>query len=188
MEIMNNGGSIKLIEGAQIRNVNKAQIKLVEVIKTNIIKIDIDKGALGNIFLPYASVTNPATADANALAEAITAMLPSGGGGGGGGGDATEAKQDAIITILNALGSTLTGIHNLTAAELDMQFYKPIRIDDSGAGLIYKGYAVVGTLPTASSWAIQRIRREADVDVVTWANGNRNFSNVWNNREALTYL
>lgn len=186
MEIVNNGGSIKLIEGAQVRNVNKAQITLVEVIKTNIIKIDIDKGALGNIFFPYASVTNPATADPNALAEAIIAMLPSGGGGGGGG-DATEAKQDATITILNSMGSTLMGIQNLSAAELDMQFYDPIRIDDSGAGIIYKGYAVVGTLPTASNWAIQRIRRESDVDVVTWANGTRNFSHVWNNREALTY-
>lgn len=186
MEVVNNGGSIKLIEGAQIRNVNKAQIKLVEVIKTNIIKIDIDKGALGNIFFPYASVTSPATADPNALAEAITAMLPSGAGGGGGG-DASEAKQDATIAILNGMSSTLFNISNLAAAELDMQFYEPLRIDDSGANVVYKGYAVVGTLPTASNWAVQRIQRIGDVDTVAWANGNRNFTNIWNNREALDY-
>lgn len=187
MEILNNGGSIKIVDAGQERNVNKAQIKLVEVIKTNIIKIDIDKGALGNIFFPYSGVTNPATANPNALADAITAMLPSGGGGGGGAGSATEAKQDIQITTLNSISSALTNLNALTSVHVDMDFYDPTRIDDSGAGLIYKGFALPNTLPTAANWAIQRIRREADVDVVTWADGNKNFDNVWNNREGLDY-
>ncbi|MBL7932315.1 MAG: hypothetical protein JNL60_10450, partial [Bacteroidia bacterium] len=69
--ITDNGASLKLTIGTQIRNITKSQIIEVSVIKTNIIKIDIGQGALHNIFIPYTDVTSPVTANAAALRDKI---------------------------------------------------------------------------------------------------------------------
>ncbi len=185
MEILNDGASIKIVNGSQSRDINKSQIKVVEVIKTNIIKIDIGEGALRNIFVPFASVTNPVTADAEALRAAINAMLPASGGNVG---TATEAKQDAEIALLNALSTSLTSIQSLTQTNGDKIFYEPSMVDDSGANLVYKGYAAVGSTENQPAWAIERVRIENGIEVHTWADGNKAFDNVWHDREGLNYL
>lgn len=177
MEILNDGAAIKIINGTQSRDVLKYQIKVVEVIKTNIIKIDIGAGALGNIFVPYAAVTNPNTASPEALKDAILAMLPSSSTGAAG--MATEAKQDTANILLNQMKSTLL--------DLKTQAQVPSMIDDTGANLVYKGYAAVGTLENQPLWAIERVRIENGVEVHAWADGDRNFDNVWIDREAATY-
>ena len=177
MEIINDGAAIKIINGTQSRDVLKYQIKVVEVIKTNIIKIDIGAGALGNIFVPYAAVTNPNTASPDALKDAILAMLPSSSTGAAG--MATEAKQDTANILLNQMKSTLL--------DLKTQAQVPSMIDDTGANLVYKGYAAVGTLENQPLWAIERVRIENGVEVHAWADGDRNFDNVWIDREAATY-
>ncbi len=97
--ITDNGASIKLTIGTQVRNVIKAQIIEITVIKTNIIKIDIGQGPLDNIFIPYADVTAPLTADPEALRDAITALLTSAANSL----SATEAKQTEQIDILNTV-------------------------------------------------------------------------------------
>ena len=45
-EITNNGASLKIKNGTLVRNIMKNQILEIAVVKTNIIKIDIGKGAL----------------------------------------------------------------------------------------------------------------------------------------------
>ena len=177
--ITDNGASIKLTIGTQVRNITKSHIVEVSVIKTNIIKIDIGLGALDNIYIPYADVTSPVTASAEALRDAILTLIPSTAGGTGSG-QATEAKQNEGIIILNAL---LTKASNLDGKILG----EPSLSDESGAGTVYKGYAVTGALPTDPVWAIQRIQRISDVNIITWANGLKEFTHLWNERETLTY-
>lgn len=185
MEILNDGAAIKIINGTQSRDVLKSQIKVVEVIKTNIIKIDIGAGALGNIFVPYATVTNPNTASPEALKDAILTMLPSNSAGAAG--MATEAKQDTANILLNQMKSTLLDLKAQAQVQADKTFYGPSMIDDTGANLVYKGYAAVGTLENQPFWAIERVRIENGVEVHAWADGDRNFDNVWIDREAATY-
>lgn len=185
MEILNDGAAIKVVNGSQSRNVLKAQIKIVEVIKTDIIKIDIGAGALGNIFAPFSSVTNPATASPDALKEAILAMLPTSVGSAAGA--ATEAKQDNTIVLLNLMRSTLTDLKNLGQVANEKSFYEPSMVDDTGAKLVYRGYAPVATGESQPQWAIERVRIENGVEVHAWADGDKNFDNVWADRESLTY-
>jgi hypothetical protein len=184
--IVDNGGSIKITIGTVIRNITKAQIVEVSVIKTTIIKIDIGQGALHNIFIPFGDVTAPSTANAGALRDAIAAFLPTGGGGAGAG-NATEAKQIEEITLLTNINSSMNTMRGLVTTIDEKIFYEPLLVDDGGAGIIYKGFAQPGSNQEAPVWAIQRIRREGDVDVYTWANGNKNFSNSWIERETYPF-
>jgi hypothetical protein len=186
--IVNNGGSIKLTIGAQIRNVTKSQIIEVSVIKTNIIKIDVGKGALHNIFIPYIDVTVPSTPNADALREAITALITPESSGGSAVGSATEAKQIEEIGLLTTINSSITAMTALVTTIDNKIFYEPMLVDDGGAGLIYKGFALnAGTNPESPLWAIQRIQKVGDVDVYTWANGTKTFINSWLDRETISY-
>lgn len=181
MEISSNGASLKIVDGTNVVNVIKANILFVEVIKTNIIKIDIGAGPLHNFFVSFPDVTVPVTANPGALRDAILEMLLSGTGNTG---NATEANQLAEIAALNNVVTTLNAIN---IGVTDKTFDEPLLMDDGQAHLIYKGYALIGSKGNQAVWAIQKIQHIAGTDVVTWANGNKNFTNVWNDREALTY-
>ena len=190
MEITNNGACVRISNtapggtSAQTEDVQKSLIVKVDVIKTNIIRIDIGQGALYNIFIPFAGVTNPVTANADALKDAILAMLPQGSTGSG---SATEAHQIEEIAAINALNTSIGGLSNLTTASLDKTLDEPLLVDDSGANIVYKGYAAIGAKQTDSQWAISRTQRIAEIDVTTWANGAKLLNNIWTNRETLTY-
>lgn len=54
--------------------------------------------------------------------------------------------------------------------------------------LIYKGEAEAGTLFSQPLWRIRKIVISDDGDVSeTWADGNSNFDNIWDNRVSLIY-
>jgi hypothetical protein len=177
--ITDNGASLKLTIGTQVRNITKSHIVEVSVIKTNIIKIDIGLGALNNIYIPYADVTNPVTANVEALRDAVLAFIPASSSGTSSG-LATEAKQNESLIILNALRTMASSIDGKTSGE-------PLLTDESGAGTVYKGFAVTGALPEDAVWAIQRVQRVSEVNIITWAGGLKDFTHIWNERETLTY-
>lgn len=61
------------------------------------------------------------------------------------------------------------------------------RIDDTTtANVTYFGFAPVGTATSAASWQIYKID-ETSGAVKTWADGDANFNNVWDNRASLSY-
>lgn len=183
IEITNNGASLKIKNGLQIRNIMKAQIIEIVVVKTNIIKIDIGKGALYNIFIPYADVTVPVTADPEALKDAINDLLVSAGIVG----SATEAKQIEEIGKLNLLNEQVTTIKNAVSTLDNKIFFEPVLIDESNPNIIYKGFASPAANAEEAVWAIQRISNTGDVCSYQWADGNKNFDNIWNNRTSLLY-
>ena len=158
IEITNNGASIKINDTTAIRNIMKSQIQEIVVVKTNIIKIDIGKGALYNVFIPYADVTIPSTANPEALKDKLTTL---------------NATADTIKNAVNALDSKI--------------FFEPVMVDESNPNLIYKGFASPAANGQDAVWAIQRVSIANEICSYQWADGNKNFDNVWNNRAALLY-
>lgn len=61
------------------------------------------------------------------------------------------------------------------------------RTDDTGTGTIYRGWTVPGTAPSAGAWRITRIVETSGDFVMTFADGNNNFDNIWDNRASLSY-
>lgn len=180
--IEDNGTKIKITSGTEVRNIMKSQIREIEVIKTDIIKIDIGKGALENIFIAFTDVTVPAKPDPKTLRDAILAFLESTGGTG-----AKEAKQTEEIELLTGLKTSVLTLQGLVTSIDNKAFYQPLLVDNSGAGVVYKGYATIGTLTSAASWAIEKISSSKGLETHAWADGDRNFDNIWEKRETLTY-
>jgi hypothetical protein len=54
------------------------------------------------------------------------------------------------------------------------------RIDTGVSNTIYIGTAVVGTLTSAAKWQIQKV--DTTVISITYADGDANFDNIWDDR------
>jgi hypothetical protein len=118
-------------------------------------------------------------------------------GGGSGGGTPTV---NGYVPVVNPDGSTIGGQSDgLTDAELraspiDVQgtFYSTtaqyavIADNKTTGGVIYIGYADAGTATSAASWRIKKVDI-SNYPVITWADGDTNFNNVFDNRVSLTY-
>ncbi len=185
--ISDNGASIKLTFGTQIRNIIKLQIVEIAVIKTNIIKIDSIMGALYTVYIPFSDVTSPITASPEALRDTLIAFLQPVTGGGTIGG-ATEVNQTLQIELLNTMGTELLSINDSLSGLNDKTNGSPQIIEDVVGGITYKGYAQLGASLGEPVWAIQRIERSGATTKFQWANGNKNRVNRWELRETLTYL
>ena len=62
-----------------------------------------------------------------------------------------------------------------------------IEIDTSVVGVTYVGQAAPGTSTSQALWRIKKITDSAGGASVDWANGNANFTNVWDNHLSYTY-
>jgi len=62
-----------------------------------------------------------------------------------------------------------------------------LRVDNNGANLSYFGYADLGTADTDPLWRIKRVTVSSNITKVEYADGNRDFDNVWDDRGSLTY-
>ena len=58
---------------------------------------------------------------------------------------------------------------------------------DEGTPNSYHGSATKGSVASAPVWKIKRINVVGGVTTVTWADGDSNYDNVWNNSASLTY-
>ncbi len=182
--IVDNGASLKITIGTQERNIIKAQIIEISVIKTNIVKIDIGLGVLHNVFVQHSEVTAPLTPSPEALRDTINAMLTPPVTAV----TASEQRQIEQIDILNAMKNQLQTIQALVTTLDTKIFFEPLIVDDSGANVLYNGYAVVGTSQESPTWAIERIQKKDGMDVTTWANGSKSLTNSWLDRESLSYF
>jgi hypothetical protein len=66
-------------------------------------------------------------------------------------------------------------------------YAKNIDFENNG-NTIYKGEAVPGASGSANVWRISRsvLNSEGDT-IITWADGNANFDNVWDDHLTLSY-
>lgn len=102
---------------------------------------------------------------------------------------AKESKQDDQIVIADAVKTqtdklTFTnGNLNVNSANLSESL---LQVDSVG-NTTYLGYADAGSLTSASVWGIKKIVEVSNDVSITWADGNTNFDNIWDNRLTLTY-
>jgi hypothetical protein len=82
-----------------------------------------------------------------------------------------------------------TDLVTYIADELEEEMFAE-QVDFVTNDLIYRGEAAPGTATSAALWRIRRLdidnASKGDV-ATTWADGNANFDNVWDNRASLTY-
>lgn len=58
---------------------------------------------------------------------------------------------------------------------------------DSVGTTTYLGYATAGTVTSSATWAIKRIIETGNDAVITWADGDKDYNNIWDNRLSLSY-
>lgn len=63
-----------------------------------------------------------------------------------------------------------------------------LQLDEVLPSTTYVGDAFPGSLTSSSVWRIKRIVETGPDSEITWADGNGNFDNIWDNRVSLTYL
>ncbi len=60
------------------------------------------------------------------------------------------------------------------------------RVDEASSTVTYVGEAVAGVATSAASWRIKKLDSTSGL-IMTWADGNTNFDNIWDNRASLSY-
>ena len=65
----------------------------------------------------------------------------------------------------------------------------PDIVDETGAPAVtYLGWVLPGTVATNQpNFKIKRITNAAAITITTWADGDTEFNNIWDNRAALVY-
>jgi len=108
-QIINDNSCIRVINDGTPLLISKIQIKTIDTVKNEMVRIDIGEGALRHIYIKHADVTVPAgLADAFALRDAIKEML-----------DGSQGAVDLspVIKLLQTSGNSKTdGINNVKAS------------------------------------------------------------------------
>lgn len=182
IQVFNDGACIRIEDGGKTLLITKEQVKTIDTVQGNIVRLDIGEGPLKNIFIRHGDVSNPVTDNADELRDRIKAMLLISYNAGG----ATEQSQNNIIQeLINLRGTTndiLTQLNKFDFLKVEPQF-----IDESDLNTIYKGWTIDDPSPEGAKWAIQRIRRQDEIVIYEWAEGARNFEHVWASRLTLNY-
>lgn len=197
IQVINDNAVIRVVTDGVPLLIIKSQIKTIDTVKNEMVRIDIGEGALHHIYIRHADVTLPqGLVDAAALRDVIKAMLD------GSGNDFTpvvqglaQVHEDITAASANQAGllTNMLAVLNSVKQSLDgtnSNFAQPARVDESVPMVVYNGYVVaLATAPQTANpvWAIQRITRNGDMFVYEWANGNRNYTNVWDDRYTLNY-
>lgn len=61
-----------------------------------------------------------------------------------------------------------------------------IRIDEASATITYVGKAKIGTSPGQAFWQVFKIDTTSGT-IITWADSDDNYDNIWDDRATLTY-
>ena len=181
--VYNDGACIKIVFKGNVIQINKAQIKTIDTIRNDTVRIDIGEGPLKNVYVRLSDVIFPeGLRDVVALRNYIKDLLIQNG-------FSTEAKQDAEINELQQVKQVLLDIkvafQNSGGAGAVKQ---PLREDESQPNVVYKGYAVPNAKASQPLWAIQKISRVDNQIIYEWADGDENYDNIWDNRYELQYF
>lgn len=63
----------------------------------------------------------------------------------------------------------------------------PIRVDEPSSGITYAGYCFKTPVTSKAIWKIKRISVVGTETITEWADGDKLYNNIWDNRASLTY-
>lgn len=98
------------------------------------------------------------------------------------GGPKGESAYDIAVKY-GFKGTEEEWVNSLGAAQVEFAQI----VDEASATVTYIGKAEPGSAESAAVWQIKRITISGSETITTWADGNVNFDNVWDNRASLTY-
>lgn len=104
---------------------------------------------------------------------------------------ANALKVDGSAVTQPISGTVTVTNTDLTSLLLEMQVNNggmAQQVDDTGSTL-YQGWAAPGSATSGALWRIRRVVSSGTPTdtAITFADGNRNFDNIWDNRAALSY-
>lgn len=98
---------------------------------------------------------------------------------------ASRMKPQFPVSQLNSIKATLESIDGKTPSSTTALLTK---IDNTTtANVIYIGKAAPGSTGSQNVWQIKKLDTSTLALDKTWADGNANYDNVWNNRASLSY-
>lgn len=134
------------------------------------------QGTVNISTLPPVTVVLPADASTSTLQLVGNASL--GALVVGQGSQATAANQATANALLSTIDTSLNSIE--TASDTDYSFAFA-----EDATYTWLGWAVPGSVEGAAVWKVARITNATNRKL--WADGNKNFDNIWTNYNALIY-
>jgi hypothetical protein len=159
----------------------KDQVRTIDIIKGNIVRIDIGEGPLKNIFLNQQDVTLPATADAEELRAAINGMMNSEVH------DLTLAKETTQQSVLEQIQTVAGILQTIKDKETDFSQIEPSRVDESNPNMVFRGWHKGFGVPDVNEWAIERVTRVNDEEIHEWAFGHKKQIYKWTDRTTLQF-
>ncbi|WP_121355752.1 hypothetical protein [Flavisolibacter nicotianae] len=180
-QITNDGAVIRIEKNGKILLVAKDQVKTIDTVHENIVRIDIGEGPLKNIFLNYQEVSAPAVGSANELRDTIKAMMLTDAYLGG------DAKEVTQVAILNQVGQLTNVLVAMNLRQLDLTKDEPSRLDESNPNMVYRGWHAAFGIPEQHEWAIERIRQVNDEIIHEWAFGTKKAIYAWSERATFNY-
>lgn len=124
-----------------------------------------------------------------------TVVVARGGSSGGGvgsllpGASNVEPTGIAVVQAGQWVNLSWPAFIQTIAGAVDVGTEMARRTDFVGETLMYRGEAAPGTAETAAAWRIKRVTFAPDGDITeTFASGNADFVNAWDDRAALEYI
>ena len=171
--IYDTGACLKLIIKENISLINKGQVRTIDIVRGDTIRIDIGQGALKNVYIRPNDMDYPlGVKSVSEFRDYIGGLMVQLTGDG-------SNLMALQVKLLDAINRSWLG--NLLANSL------PSREDESQPSVVYRGFAMPGANPGDSVWAIVRITRTNNQVLYDWADGNENYDNIWDNRYELVY-
>lgn len=161
--------------------VSKEQIRTIDIIKSDIVRIDIGEGPLKNIYLNYREVTFPTVNSAGQLRDHINSLMISDIN------DGDYPSEETLQEIAGRLGDLAQQLKEIKQQGEDVAKVEPVFVDESYSNVIYKGWSKSLADGATPVWAIQKISRTNDIVAHEWADGNQLYDNAWDNRLQLSY-
>jgi hypothetical protein len=100
---------------------------------------------------------------------------------------ALASDQGAVPVSASALPLPTGAATETTLAAGTVEKPQNMSVDEASSTVTYQGWAPPGTATSATAWRMRRITISGTVTSITWADGNSNYDNIWDNRAALSY-
>lgn len=99
--------------------------------------------------------------------------------------NADKQSGQHSVNLKDDSGNSISGSNPLPV-QLDGDFLVNVQLDSGDSKIEYIGNAAIGSLTSQAVWKIKKVNYTTGT-IITYANGDENFDNIFDNRESLPY-